>query len=322
MDEAETEAASHDQLFKELLRAFFREFIELFFPDMAARLDFGRVTFLDKELFTDLSEGDVREPDLVAQTYTQDGTPELALIHVEVQAQRRTVFRYCVFEYYALLRLRYKLPVFPIALYLVPGTGGITRETYTESLFGQAILTFSYAALGVPDLNADDYLEREGPLAPALAALMQASALGLARQKQVSLQRVAVSGLNDARKFLLANIIETYLKLTPEEQERYEQMLQQPEAREVRQMISVYELRGREAGREEGREEGLEAGREEGVLIGKRDILLRLLRLRFGAVPEAVEARIQSITSEEILDALADQVLTATALQDIQFPAK
>ncbi len=285
---------------------------------MAARLDFERVTFPDKELFTALPVGDVREPDLAAQTYTQDGTPELVLIHVEVPAQRRTVFRYRVFEYYALRRLRYKLPVFPIALYLVPGTGGITRETYTESLFGQNILTFSYAALGVPDLNADDYLEQANPLAPALAALMRASGLGPARQKQVSLRSVAVSGLDDARKFLLANIIETYLKLTPEEQERYGQMLQQPEAREVRQMISVYELRGREA----GREEGLEAGREEGVLIGKRTMLLRLLRLRFGAVSGAVESQIQSITSEGTLDTLADQVLTATALQDIQFAAE
>ena len=35
-----------DQLFKELLRSFFQEFLELFYPDVAARLDFARVTFL------------------------------------------------------------------------------------------------------------------------------------------------------------------------------------------------------------------------------------------------------------------------------------
>ena len=306
--------AAHDQLFKELLRAFFREFVELFFPDMAARLDFARVTFLDKELFTDLPEGDVREPDLVAQTYTQDGKPELALIHAEVQTERRTVVRYRVFEYYMLLRLRYKLPVFPIVLYLAPGTGGITSETYSESLFGQDILTFRYAALGVPDLNADDYLEQANPLAPALAALMKASAQGPARQKQISLQRVATSDIDDARKFLLNNIIETYLKLTEDEQERFEQMLEQPEAKEAKQMISVYEQRGREAGREEGREEG--------VVIGKRDTLLRLLRLRFGALPEPVEMQIQSIGAGDTLDALTEQVLTAASLQDIRFPAE
>ena len=310
MKQAMTETVARDQLFKELLRAFFREFMELFFPEVAARLDFARVTFLDRELFTDLPEGDVREPDLVAQTYTQDGSPELALIHAEVQATRRTIVRYRIFEYYVLLRLRYKLPVFPMVLYLAPGTGGIAREIYTESLFGQEILTFQYAALGIPDLDADDYLAQANPLAPALAALMRASAAGRARQKQISLQRVATSGLDDARKFLLNNIIETYTKLTEEEEEQFQQMLEQPEAKEAKQMISVYEMRGREA------------GREEGFLIGKRDTLLRLLRLRFGAVSEAVEARIEAITSSDTLDALLDQALTASALQDIQFPAE
>jgi len=52
---------AHDQLFKELPSAFFREFMELFFPDIAARLDFSRVTFLDKETFTDLPKGEQRE---------------------------------------------------------------------------------------------------------------------------------------------------------------------------------------------------------------------------------------------------------------------
>jgi hypothetical protein len=56
---------AHDQLFKELLRAFFQEFLELFFPEVAARLDFARVTFLDKEVFADVPEGSRRGLDLV-----------------------------------------------------------------------------------------------------------------------------------------------------------------------------------------------------------------------------------------------------------------
>lgn len=78
---------AHDQLFKELLRAFFSEFLELFYPEVAARLDFTRVTFLDKEVFTDVPEGSRRELDLLAQVCTLDGEPKLILIHVEVQAQ-------------------------------------------------------------------------------------------------------------------------------------------------------------------------------------------------------------------------------------------
>jgi predicted transposase/invertase (TIGR01784 family) len=116
-----------DPVFKELLKAFFREFLELFFPEAAARLDFSEVTFLDKELFTHLPEGALREPDLVAELRTKEGEPEILLIHIEVQAQRHREFAYRMFEYYALLRLRTKKPVYPAALFLLPGTGGITR---------------------------------------------------------------------------------------------------------------------------------------------------------------------------------------------------
>ena len=41
----------HDQLFKEFLPAFFRDFLELFCPDIAARLDFGTVHFLEERAF-------------------------------------------------------------------------------------------------------------------------------------------------------------------------------------------------------------------------------------------------------------------------------
>ena len=46
----------HDQLFKELFHKFLQDFLELFYPDEAARLDFGTLRFLDKELFTDFPE--------------------------------------------------------------------------------------------------------------------------------------------------------------------------------------------------------------------------------------------------------------------------
>jgi len=71
---------AHDQLFKDLLQAFFREFMELFFPDAAARLDFSSVVFLDKEVFTDVPEGAVREADVVARVQTITGETEVILV--------------------------------------------------------------------------------------------------------------------------------------------------------------------------------------------------------------------------------------------------
>ena len=45
---------NHDRLFKELLTTFFMEFLELFFPKVAAYVDPGSLEFPDKQVFTDV----------------------------------------------------------------------------------------------------------------------------------------------------------------------------------------------------------------------------------------------------------------------------
>ena len=105
---------SNDQILKEFLQEHFREFLLLFYPDIAARIDFSQVTFLDKEAFTDFPEGRQREADLIAQVKTLDGKPEVFLVHTEVEGQKRSVFPARMFEYYAAFYLRRKLPIFPL----------------------------------------------------------------------------------------------------------------------------------------------------------------------------------------------------------------
>jgi len=281
------------------LRTFFQEFLILFFPAVAVRLDFARVTFLDKEVFTDLPEGSRRELDVVAQVYTLDGAPELILVHIEVQAQKTREFPYRMFEYYALLRLRYKLPVLPVVVYLSAGTGGLSAATYEETLFGQTILTFRFHGVGLPDLSADDYREADNPLAPALSALMQPSALGRTLQKALSLRRTLTSSLDEARKSLLLNIIETYLPLSEAEETEFQRLISQEQLQGVTHMLTVYE--------------------ERGILKGKRDALLKLLQYKFGEVSEAIAAKIHAIDTEAELDALLERVLTANTLADMGF---
>jgi hypothetical protein len=51
----------HDRLFKELISTFFIEFLELFFPQVLAYTDTSSIEFLDKEIFTDVTEGEEYE---------------------------------------------------------------------------------------------------------------------------------------------------------------------------------------------------------------------------------------------------------------------
>ena len=71
--------------------------------------------------------------------------------------------------------------------------------------------------------------------------------------------------------------------------------------------------------REEGRQEmrGLaEKLREEGVSEGQRKMLLKLLGLRFGPLPEEAEARVRAASTEE-LSRWAERVLRAESLEEV-----
>lgn len=63
----------HDRLFKELLTVFFAEFVELCLPEVYAWLDVDSVRFLDKEIFTDVTDGESHEADLVAMARFRGG---------------------------------------------------------------------------------------------------------------------------------------------------------------------------------------------------------------------------------------------------------
>src|SRR5207253_2703325 len=106
----------HDQRFKQLLKEFFPEFLALFFPDHAARLDFGSLQWLDKELFADPPEGQVLLLDLVARlrlrTHGGEETPAVALVHLEVESREAVrAFRRRMYDYYQTLRRKHDCPV-------------------------------------------------------------------------------------------------------------------------------------------------------------------------------------------------------------------
>ncbi len=81
----------HDRLFKELIATFFINFLELFFPQVTVYLEPDSLTFLEKEIFTDVTEGEQYEADLVAQMrFRRQDT--CFLIHIENQSYNQKDF--------------------------------------------------------------------------------------------------------------------------------------------------------------------------------------------------------------------------------------
>ena len=71
-----------------------------------------------------------------------------------------------------------------------------------------------------------------------------------------------------------------------------------------------------EQGIERGIEQGIEKGIERGRSEGQAGILLRLLELRFGDVPDAVRERVRGASAAE-LEAWAEAVLVAVSLDEV-----
>ena len=287
----------HDQLFKALLQGHFREFLELFFREVADRLDFRTLRFLDKELFVDVPDGGTRVADIVAEIKNLDGEPEVVLVHIEVQARSEREFARRMFEYYALLRLRRRRPVFPIVLYLQGGKG-LREEEYVESLFERELLRFRYASVGLAQLKPQEYLEVNA-LGAALAALMNRSGVGDPLGLRVAMLREITEGVvEDAKKFLLVNVVESYFRLADDDAERYGHLLMLEGHEEIREMEMTWA------------DEMMEKGR----IAEKRSTLLRLMEAKFGHVSEAVKLRIEALEVPEELDVYVERILTASSI--------
>ena len=227
-----SEDSGHDPVIKQVIQTFVAEFFDLFYPDIAARLDFATVKWLDKEVFTDPPGGNQRTADLVAQVHTKNGQPEILLLHIEPQRKREKDFACRVFEYWFLLRQRYNFAVLPVAVYLSPGAGGIVSEMYGETLFGEVQLSFRYRVVGLPDLLDSDYETRDNPLALGVSALMReqkrysrAKGSDNVTRRLRLLRRLVKTNLDTNRQAYLYALVEKYLPLTPAERVEYNRVL-------------------------------------------------------------------------------------------------
>jgi hypothetical protein len=295
-----------DQTFKEFLREFLREFLQLFFPEVESRLDFRELQFLETESFTSFPEGSSRTADVVAEVRTRDGDRELLLIHVEVEARRKRAFSKRMFQYFVLLWTKYRVPIFPVAIYLRGGRAPRIEEVFPMKVLGREQLRFQFPAVALARLEAKEYVEKGGAVGAALASLMsRRGAPGRVELQLLMRERVALSALNDARKVLLLNLIETYFVLTTAERKKMERKLSKKRYREVKKMQLTW------------LEKVESKGRREGVLEGKQDALLRQLTAKFGPVPARTVSRVRAIHSLKELDRYLDRVLEARSFAEI-----
>lgn len=284
---------------------------------------FAKIDWLDKEIVTDALAGESRTADIVAKLPTLEPVPApdgrtaenwLALIHVEIEAADTVApLRRRMFHYYEPLRRRHNLPVLPIGLYLRVGLKGIGWDVYEEHFWGHRLVRFDYLYVGLPALDAEQYVRQQNWLGVALAALMQ-----MTKERRISLAAEALERLvhcpeNSYRRTLLCECVSAYLPLDEEQRQQYEDMLRNHPDSGVQAMqlgfLDHIEQRGIELGIRQGIEQGIEKGKLEGL----RGLLREQLETRFGPLSPSAIARLEASSSNE-LNELGVALISASSL--------
>jgi len=257
---------------------------------------------------THLPQVSVRESVVDAVFRTADGS----LLHFEFQSTREpTLYRFL--DYAARLVVTYQAPVQVAVIYVTavahPPTdldGGALRFHVHNIVIperdGTAIwqAVCQRAAAGGPWSATDLMNLAYGPFMrhPTLSTSQrarQAAQLAVALPSPHGLAAVAmVAGLTAS--FLTTDDVQ-YVK---------EVLRMSPLLRELEQEAIA-----------KGRQEGLQAGRQEGRQEGRAELLLDLLRHRFGAIPDALREQVAALTTDAEWERVGVAVALAPSLEEI-----
>jgi hypothetical protein len=322
--------AKHDEIFKTTFSLLLGDLIELVIPELADMLDLRSPKFIEKEAFTDIPRGKRRECDLVAEAATRSGDPRLILVHVEIEGKFLSANDQKMLRYYMHLRLKYNRPVISICVNLKGSPVGVKVRQVVEKFGELEICRFSYIAFGLSKCLAEEYVDRPQALAPALAALMRSRAWDKVEKKLHCLSAISRARLDDARRYVLANVVNTYVQLNHEEEARFAAALSSKANKEVRDMEITWEqalaarraegiAEGKAEGIAEGKAEGIAEGIAEGKVEATREAIILALNRRVGSVPDEVVELLTSISDIKRLQSILEQAVSVNSLDGIDF---
>ena len=111
--------ANHDSAWKDILDAYFKEFMEFFYPKIAKGMDWRhRYISLDKELQSITTNAMIGKTyvDKLVKVNALSGQEEVILIHIEIQGQKEENFSKRLFHYYCKLFSKYDQSILTLAI--------------------------------------------------------------------------------------------------------------------------------------------------------------------------------------------------------------
>jgi len=301
-----------DGAWKQALRSYFKDFIELCWPELLDKIDWTKKPeMLEDEMHALIKkeEIDKRIADKIIKFWRTDGVEVFALIHIEVQlskqidfSERMFIYRYRIFD-------MYKKDIASLAI-LIDGNKNWRPNEYCQDFCGSK-LKFEYPILKILDYKdkKDELKQSKNPFVIIILAQLAAiETSGKLEEKLISKFNLTkflyTHGLDREIVLTLLRFIDKMLALNEEFSLKYISQVKQLEGESKFSFITNAE------------QMWLNKGINQGVLQGETHILVHLLKAKFEELPDEYMQKVHE-ASPDILTKWAINVLQANALEDV-----
>ena len=337
--------ADADSPWKLILRQYFQQAIEFFFPNIAEQIDWTiPVEFLDKEFMqlTPSSEIGKRLADQLVKVYQKGGNSIILLIHLEVQAEPEDIFPERIFTY--LIRIFDYFHQVPISLAILCDSDKDWRPSeYNLTTFGSS-LQFNFTSVKLLDYEArwDELEASQNVFATIVMTHLKAQETkrNPAARKQWKLaliKRLYERGYDRSAILNLFTFVD-WIMILPEliKVEFWQELKVYEEDRKMRYITSVEQI-GYDRGQSVGYDQGVEAEAErsrklileaqerlveaqrssqERLLEAQRSLLIRQLTRKIGSMSINTIDRINNLPIEQ-LEFLGEALLDFGEINDL-----
>jgi Domain of unknown function (DUF4351) len=326
-----------DGPWKDVLRAYFPQAMQFFFPNTAALIDWQRPhEFLDKELLQIARDAELgkRYADLLVKVWLLEGEQVWLLLHVEIQSQYELGFEERVFVYN--LRIFDLYRQIPVSLAILCDESLSWRPQRYAVNYPDTRFNFEFGIVKLLDWRdrTEELEASDSPFAIVVLAHLKVietkSSVELRKAWKFRLTKMLYEKGYERQQVLDLYRFIDWLIILPEANEReFWQALQSYEEERKVTYVSNAERfgfeRGVQEGRQKGRQEGIQEGRQEGIQEGERRgrqtgevaIVTRQLSRRIGPITPTTETKIRSLSLSQ-LEELGEALLDFSSSTDLE----
>jgi Domain of unknown function (DUF4351) len=312
MAKSDKPRADQDSPWKLVLRQYFREAIEFFFPDIAKAIDWTKpIEFLDKEFQKITPDAEIgrRFADQLVKVHRKRGAPLILLLHLEVQAAPEKIFPERMFIYAVRIFEYFHQPPVSLAI-LCDAKSDWRPHQYGFTTLGSS-LQFNFTAVKLLDYQSQWRQLEASQNVFAIVVMAHLKTQETKRNagdrkawKFTLVKRLYERGYSRSDVLNLFKFVD-WLMILPESLKRafWEELKAYEEERKMPYMTSVEQI-------------GYDRGREERKGEETRSLISLLLQQKVGGLSEPLSDRVSQLSPDR-LQALAIALLRFESIDDL-----